>query len=46
MDNATVVQIKDYFDYKKVVDFMQEWKKLNEAEKTYFKEAVGQELSK
>ena len=41
MLKATVVQIMNYFEMNRT-EFIHEWKKLDDAEKDYFKTAVGE----
>jgi hypothetical protein len=44
MPDASVKEIKDYFEFKKSSDFMKEWRECSDEDKAYFKRAVGQIL--
>ena len=39
---ATLLEVKKFFEEKETSKFMAEWKVLTEAERTWFKEAVGE----
>lgn len=41
-----LVQIKDFFNYQTLADFKKDWERLSEEEKTYFRQAVAEELAK
>jgi hypothetical protein len=44
-EEASILQIKEYFEYASNTEFMMDWKELSDDEKKYFKEAVGQEVN-
>jgi mRNA-degrading endonuclease RelE of RelBE toxin-antitoxin system len=44
MAQASIKDVKAYFEFKSSKDFMKEWKELSDEDKEYFKEAVGEEL--
>jgi hypothetical protein len=41
-----LTEIKDFFGYKSVKEFGEDWKKLSDEEKEYFKTAVAEELGR
>lgn len=43
---AIVTKIKEFFGYAMSLEFMNDWKALNDKEKEYFKVEVGKVLNK
>jgi hypothetical protein len=43
---ASMVEVKNYFEYTSTTDFARDWRELSEEEKTFFKEEVGKEIGK
>jgi hypothetical protein len=41
MTDATMVQVKDFFGYKKLSDFRADWNNLTEQDKTELKKGIG-----
>jgi len=42
---ATAAQVKEYFGFATVKEFKAEWDALEHADKTFFKQEVGQALN-
>jgi len=43
---ASLVEVKNFFEFTSMEQFRTEWNKLNDAEKTFFKVEVGKEIHK
>ena len=39
---ATIIQVKDYFEYTSIKAFNEDWKKLSEEDKLFFKKGVAE----
>jgi mRNA-degrading endonuclease RelE of RelBE toxin-antitoxin system len=46
MAQASITEIKEFFGYEGLAEFKKDWTKLDEAERQYFKDAVGEATGK
>lgn len=44
--DATPLQVKNFFEFKDMKQFKEEWTQLSDEDKTYFKKAVGEQVNK